>query len=42
MTVNFKGSQFLGQFDNFAGTAGSGPTITIDGDAVFGNIRITN
>lgn len=42
MTVNFKGSRFLGQFDNFAGSAGSGPTITIDGDAVFGNIRITN
>jgi len=42
MTVNFKGSQFLGQFDNFAGSVGSGPTITIDGDAVFGNIRISN
>ncbi|MDO9549234.1 MAG: LiaF-related protein, partial [Candidatus Marinimicrobia bacterium] len=41
-SVNFKGFQFLGRVDNLATVSGSGPTITIDGDAVFGNIRISN
>jgi len=41
-SINFKCSQFLGRVDNLATTSGSGPTITISGDAVFGNIRISN
>jgi len=42
ISVNFKGSQFLGRVDNLATVSGSGPAITISGDAVFGNIRISN
>ena len=42
VSVNVKGSQFLGRFYGTASSSGADPVITIDGDAVFGNIRISN
>jgi len=42
VTVNLKGSQILGRFDNHTNSVGGGPTITIKGDAIFGSIRISN
>lgn len=42
VSIDFKGSQFLGRVDNLAAAGGSGPRITIDGNAIFGSIRISN
>ena len=42
VTVNLKGSQILGRFENRANSIEGGPTMTIKGDAIFGNIRISN
>lgn len=42
VTVNLKGSQILGRFDNHTNSVEGSPTITIKGDAIFGNIRISN
>jgi len=41
-SINFQGSQFLGRAENWASGSSSGPTITIKGDAIFGNIRVNN
>ena len=42
VTVHLKGSQILGRFDNHTNSVEGGPSITIKGDAIFGNIRISN
>ena len=42
VTVNLKGSQILGSFDNRTNSVEGGPTMTIKGDAIFGSIRISN
>lgn len=42
VTVNLKGSQILGSIDNRTNSVEGGPTMTIKGDAIFGNIRISN
>jgi len=41
-SINFQVSQFLGRAENWASSTSSGPTITIKGNAIFGNIRISN
>jgi len=41
-SINFQVSQFLGRAENWASSTSSGPTITIKGDAIFGNIRVSN
>jgi len=41
-SINFQVSQFLGRAENWASSTSSGPTITIKGDAIFGNVRISN
>ncbi|MGC9363940.1 MAG: LiaI-LiaF-like domain-containing protein [Fidelibacterota bacterium] len=42
ININFQVSQFLGHAENRAVSTSSGPILTIRGDAVFGNIRVTN
>jgi predicted membrane protein len=41
-SINFQVSQFLGRAENWASSTSSGPTITIKGDAIFGNVRVSN
>ena len=40
--VDFRCSQFLGQARNTSATTQTGPVLTLTGDAVFGNIRVSN
>lgn len=40
--VNFQVSQFLGHAENRTKSNTDGPIITIQGDAIFGNIRVAN
>ncbi|MCG2715346.1 MAG: cell wall-active antibiotics response protein [Candidatus Marinimicrobia bacterium] len=42
VTVNLRGSQILGRFDNHTNNVEGGPAITIKGDAIFGSVRISN
>lgn len=42
INVNFQVSQFLGHAENRSKSSAGSPTITIQGDAVFGNIRVAN
>ncbi|MBU4446537.1 cell wall-active antibiotics response protein [bacterium] len=42
VTVNLRGSQILGRFDNHTNSVEGGPAITIKGDAIFGSVRISN
>lgn len=42
INVNFQVSQFLGHAENRSKSSVGSPTITIQGDAVFGNIRVAN
>ncbi len=42
MAIDFHSSQFFGRADNMASSAQTGPVLKITGDAVFGNIRISN
>jgi predicted membrane protein len=41
-SVNFQVSQFLGRAENRVSGTSNGPTITIKGNAIFGNIRVSN
>lgn len=42
VNLNFQVSQFLGHSENRAVSTTTGPILTIRGDAVFGNIRVSN